>query len=204
MHELRGAARAVVRGAAAAPLAVRPADRRGLQARADPEARSLARRAPASRCCIRTIRTSSRSQAMRRSRRGCRCSISTTMRARWRRSSSRTWSSHEQGTALGRRSARRAARGARSRSPRSRRSPTLEATGRVLARAQRSTMDVPPMDNSAMDGYAVRASEVTAPETRLRVAQKHHGGRGRQAARSPAPRRASSPARRSRRAPTRS
>ena len=30
--------------------------------------------------------------------------------------------------------------------------PTLEATGRVLARAQRSTMDVPPLDNSAMDG----------------------------------------------------
>jgi len=34
--------------------------------------------------------------------------------------------------------------------------PTLQATGRVLARAQASTMDVPPMDNSAMDGYAVR------------------------------------------------
>ena len=32
--------------------------------------------------------------------------------------------------------------------------PTLEATGRVLARAQASAMDVPPMDNSAMDGYA--------------------------------------------------
>lgn len=38
--------------------------------------------------------------------------------------------------------------------------PTLEATGRVLARAQRSTMDVPPMDNSAMDGYAVRISDL--------------------------------------------
>jgi molybdopterin molybdotransferase len=38
--------------------------------------------------------------------------------------------------------------------------PTLEATGRVLARAQRSTMDVPPMDNSAMDGYAVRVSDL--------------------------------------------
>ena len=42
--------------------------------------------------------------------------------------------------------------------------PTLEATGRVLARAQRSTMDVPPMDNSAMDGYAVRASDLKRPE----------------------------------------
>src|SRR5688572_31485638 len=38
--------------------------------------------------------------------------------------------------------------------------PTLEATNRILARAQRSTMDVPPMDNSAMDGYAVRLSDL--------------------------------------------
>ena len=36
--------------------------------------------------------------------------------------------------------------------------PTMDAHGRVLARAQVSTMDVPPMDNSAMDGYAVRRS----------------------------------------------
>ncbi len=46
--------------------------------------------------------------------------------------------------------------------------PTLEATGRVLARGQRSTMDVPPMDNSAMDGYAVRISD----GSKLKVAQK--------------------------------
>ena len=46
--------------------------------------------------------------------------------------------------------------------------PTLEATGRVLARAQRSTMDVPPMDNSAMDGYAVRVSDGAV----LKVSQK--------------------------------
>src|SRR5688572_12020794 len=38
--------------------------------------------------------------------------------------------------------------------------PALEATGRVLARSQRSTMDVPPMDNSSMDGYAVRLSDL--------------------------------------------
>src|SRR6266850_3677286 len=50
--------------------------------------------------------------------------------------------------------------------------PTLEATNRVLARAQRSTMDVPPMDNSAMDGYAVR----TGDGGRLRVAQKIMAG----------------------------
>ena len=38
--------------------------------------------------------------------------------------------------------------------------PALEASGRILARTQRSTMDVPPMDNSAMDGYAVRISDL--------------------------------------------
>jgi molybdopterin molybdotransferase len=50
--------------------------------------------------------------------------------------------------------------------------PTLEATGRVLARAQRSTMDVPPMDNSAMDGFAVRVAD----GAQLRVAQKIMAG----------------------------
>jgi len=54
--------------------------------------------------------------------------------------------------------------------------PTLEATGRVLSRAQFSGMDVPPMDNSAMDGYAVRVADVKAPETRLRVAQRIAAG----------------------------
>ncbi|HCZ13790.1 MAG TPA: molybdopterin molybdenumtransferase MoeA, partial [Candidatus Accumulibacter sp.] len=32
--------------------------------------------------------------------------------------------------------------------------PTLEAVGRVLAEAQPSALDAPPLDNSAMDGYA--------------------------------------------------
>src|SRR3954466_4664933 len=50
--------------------------------------------------------------------------------------------------------------------------PTLEATDRVLARAQRSTIDVPPMDNSAMDGYAVRIAD----GARLRVAQRIMAG----------------------------
>jgi len=54
--------------------------------------------------------------------------------------------------------------------------PTLEATGRVLAHAQHSTMDVPPMDNSAMDGYALRRADVPAPDTRLRVAQRIAAG----------------------------
>jgi len=54
--------------------------------------------------------------------------------------------------------------------------PALEASGRVLARALASTMDVPPMDNSAMDGYALRASDVSAPEARLRIAQRIAAG----------------------------
>ena len=53
---------------------------------------------------------------------------------------------------------------------------TLEATGRVLARAQSSTMDVPPMDNSAMDGYAVRIADIAGTDTRLRVAQRIAAG----------------------------
>ena len=44
---------------------------------------------------------------------------------------------------------------------------TLEATGRVLARPQRSTMDVPPLDNSAMDGYALRLSDLKAKNSLL-------------------------------------
>jgi molybdopterin molybdotransferase len=51
--------------------------------------------------------------------------------------------------------------------------PTFEATGRVLARPQRSDMDVPPMDNSAMDGYAVRIADTGKA---LKVAQKIMAG----------------------------
>ena len=50
--------------------------------------------------------------------------------------------------------------------------PAIEATNRVLARAQTSSMDVPPMDNSAMDGYAVS----TRDSSRLKVAQKIMAG----------------------------
>src|SRR5262245_39021513 len=53
--------------------------------------------------------------------------------------------------------------------------PTLEATKRVLAKAQRSTMDVPPMDNSAMDGYAVRLSDLRS-SLKLRVGQQIMAG----------------------------
>jgi molybdopterin molybdotransferase len=50
--------------------------------------------------------------------------------------------------------------------------PAMRASGRVLARDQASTMDVPPMDNSAMDGYAVRISD----GNKLRVAQRIAAG----------------------------
>jgi molybdopterin molybdotransferase len=54
--------------------------------------------------------------------------------------------------------------------------PTMNATGRILAQAQTSTMDVPPMDNSAMDGYAVRLSDLNSPEKKLKVAQRIPAG----------------------------
>src|SRR5271154_3222722 len=54
--------------------------------------------------------------------------------------------------------------------------PTMEAVNRVLAQAQSSTMDVPPMDNSAMDGYAVRFADLKGPDTKLRVAQRIAAG----------------------------
>ena len=54
--------------------------------------------------------------------------------------------------------------------------PTMAAVGRVLAQAQTSTMDVPPMDNSAMDGYAVRLSDLNSSENKLRVAQRIPAG----------------------------
>jgi molybdopterin molybdotransferase len=54
--------------------------------------------------------------------------------------------------------------------------PAMEAAGRVLAAAQTSSMDVPPMDNSAMDGYAVRLSDLDRSERKLRIAQRIPAG----------------------------
>ena len=54
--------------------------------------------------------------------------------------------------------------------------PTMAAANRVLAQAQTSTMDVPPMDNSAMDGYAVRLSDLNSVEKKLKVAQRIPAG----------------------------
>jgi molybdopterin molybdotransferase len=53
---------------------------------------------------------------------------------------------------------------------------TLQAAGRVLATAVESSIDVPPMDNSQMDGYAVRAVDVPATPTTLRVSQRIAAG----------------------------
>ena len=51
-----------------------------------------------------------------------------------------------------------------------------EALGRVLAAPVTSSITVPPLDNSAMDGYAVRLADVPAPGTRLPVAQRIQAG----------------------------
>src|ERR1700739_1727113 len=45
--------------------------------------------------------------------------------------------------------------------------PILDALGRVLAENIRSKRDIPGFDNSAMDGYAVRAADLaTASDTK--------------------------------------
>jgi molybdopterin molybdotransferase len=54
--------------------------------------------------------------------------------------------------------------------------PTIEAAGRILAAPVRSTLDVPPMDNTSMDGYAMRVADVPASGTRLRVSQRVPAG----------------------------
>ena len=46
------------------------------------------------------------------------------------------------------------------------------ALGRVLAAPQTSSITVPPLDNSAMDGYAVRVADVPASGVKLPVTQR--------------------------------
>ncbi|WP_191002233.1 gephyrin-like molybdotransferase Glp [Cupriavidus pauculus] len=53
---------------------------------------------------------------------------------------------------------------------------TLTANGRVLAAPVTSALRVPPADNTAMDGYAVRAADVTAAGVRLPVSQRIPAG----------------------------
>ncbi len=54
--------------------------------------------------------------------------------------------------------------------------PTLAALGRVLAADVLSTLDVPPQDNTSMDGYAMRAADAPAPGTVLPVSQRLPAG----------------------------
>lgn len=54
--------------------------------------------------------------------------------------------------------------------------PTYAALGRVLAEALVSPLDVPPADNTAMDGYALRAADVAAVGTVLPVSQRIPAG----------------------------
>ncbi|MES2298189.1 MAG: gephyrin-like molybdotransferase Glp [Pseudomonadota bacterium] len=54
--------------------------------------------------------------------------------------------------------------------------PTLEANGRVLARAQASTLQVPAADNTQMDGYAVRALDCASGDATLTVSQRIAAG----------------------------
>ncbi|MSQ18919.1 MAG: molybdopterin molybdenumtransferase MoeA [Betaproteobacteria bacterium] len=53
---------------------------------------------------------------------------------------------------------------------------TMAAHGRVLAAPQRSTIDVPGHDNSAMDGYAVRVADCVSGQARLKISQRIAAG----------------------------
>ena len=54
--------------------------------------------------------------------------------------------------------------------------PLAVARGRILAEAVASTVTVPPLDNSAMDGYAVRCADVTQAGAALPVSQRIPAG----------------------------
>ena len=53
---------------------------------------------------------------------------------------------------------------------------TFDALGRVLAAPVASTLDVPPADNTSMDGFAMHAADVPAPGTVLPVVQRIPAG----------------------------
>ncbi len=53
---------------------------------------------------------------------------------------------------------------------------TFDALGRVLAADVLSTLDVPPQDNTSMDGYALRAQDVATLGTVLPVSQRIPAG----------------------------
>lgn len=53
---------------------------------------------------------------------------------------------------------------------------TQAALGRVLAEDVKSLVDVPPLDNTSMDGYAVRFADTATPGQILRIAQRIPAG----------------------------
>jgi molybdopterin molybdotransferase len=53
----------------------------------------------------------------------------------------------------------------------------IEATGRVLAESIRSGISIPPADNSAMDGYAVRAADTAGAPVTLRLGEDLPAGK---------------------------
>ena len=54
--------------------------------------------------------------------------------------------------------------------------PVQAALGRVLAENVCSLVDVPPLDNTSMDGYAVRVADTSAPSSILKIAQRIPAG----------------------------
>ena len=53
---------------------------------------------------------------------------------------------------------------------------TFEADGRVLAHDLRSALQVPPQDNSSMDGYALRCADLAQAHGVLPVSQRIAAG----------------------------
>jgi len=53
---------------------------------------------------------------------------------------------------------------------------TQNALGRVLADSVNSLVDVPPLDNTSMDGYAVRITDTATPGQILKIAQRIPAG----------------------------
>jgi len=54
--------------------------------------------------------------------------------------------------------------------------PMQAALGRVLAKSVNSSVDVPPLDNTSMDGYAVRCTDTATPGQTLKIAQRIPAG----------------------------
>jgi molybdopterin molybdotransferase len=54
--------------------------------------------------------------------------------------------------------------------------PMQATLGRVLAESVNSLVDVPPLDNTSMDGYAVRCADTSTPGQTLKIAQRIPAG----------------------------